>query len=375
VTALGLLAILGLVLANAYFVATEFALVAVRRSQVQLWVAEGRRGAAAASRAIQHLDDAIAATQLGITLASIGLGFLGEPALARVLAPPLAAAGLGSLVAVHGLAVVVAFSIVTFLHVVVGELAPKALALDRPGEVALACARPLLVFARVFRPVLVVMNGAGNALVRGLGVRPAGQSGRVHSPQELQLLVSEAGREGRIRSDAARMLDNVFRMSQKRVRDVMVPRERVLAVPRTIREQDLLDLILEEGYTRLPVYDGGLDKVVGVLHTKDLLHLFAQKHVVVLADAIRPHDEISPDLSIADALRRFRREHRHLAVVREPEGPLLGIVTLEDVLEAIVGEIEDEHDPPPPKEPLEEYPRQAGAALTPRGTAPERSKP
>ena len=142
----------------------------------------------------------------------------------------------------------------------------------------------------------------------GLGVRPAGQSGRVHSPQELQLLVSEAGREGRIRSDAARMLDNVFRMSQKRVRDVMVPRERVLAVPRTIREQDLLDLILEEGYTRLPVYDGGLDKVVGVLHTKDLLHLFAQKHVVVLADAIRPHDEISPDLSIADALRRFRRE-------------------------------------------------------------------
>jgi len=349
-TALGLLAIFALVLANAYFVATEFALVAVRRSQVQLWVAEGRRGAGAAARAIHHLDDAIAATQLGITLASIGLGFLGEPALARLVEPLLAAVGLDSFAAVHGFAVAVAFSIVTFLHVVVGELAPKALALDRPGEVALACARPLLVFARVFRPVLVVMNGAGNALVRGFGVRPAGHSGRVHSAQELQLLVSEAGEAGRILPDAARMLDNLFGISQKRVRDVMVPRERVLAVPRTIGEGALLDLILEEGYTRLPVYDGGLDKVVGVLHSKDLLHLYTKQRVVVLADAIRPHDEMRPDLSIADALRRFRRDHRHLALVREPDGPLLGIVTLEDVLEEIVGEIEDEHDAPPKAE-------------------------
>jgi CBS domain containing-hemolysin-like protein len=347
VTAFALLALLALVLANAYFVATEFALVAVRRSEVQLWVAEGRRGAAAAGRAIQHLDDAIAATQLGITLASIGLGFLGEPALARLAEPVLAAAGVDGFVAVHGVAVALAFAVVTFLHVVVGELAPKALALDRPGEVALACARPLLVFARVFRPVLVVMNGAGNALVRGLGVRPAGHSGRVHSPQELQLLVSEAGEAGRIVPDAALMLDNLFRLSTRRVRDVMVPRERVLAVPRTIGEDALLDLILEEGYTRLPVYDGGLDKVVGVLHTKDLLHLHTKQRVVVLADAIRPHDELRPDLPIVDALRRFRRDHRHLAIVREPDGPLLGIVTLEDVLEEIVGEIEDEHDLPP----------------------------
>ena len=171
---LGIAAIGALILANAYFVASEFALVAVRRSQVQLWVAEGRRGAASTARAIEHLDDAIAATQLGITLASIGLGFLGEPALARVIDPLLAAAGVDSFVAVHGLAVALAFALVTFLHVVVGELAPKAIALDRPGEVALLCARPLLVFGRIFRPVLVVMNGAGNALVRLLGIPPAG---------------------------------------------------------------------------------------------------------------------------------------------------------------------------------------------------------
>ena len=342
---------MGLILANAYFVATEFALVAVRRSQVQVWLAEGRRGAASASRAIASLDDAIAATQLGITLASIGLGFLGEPVLARLIDPLLASVGVEGFVAVHGLAVAIAFSIVTFLHVVAGELAPKALALDRPGEVALACARPLLVFGRIFRPVLVLMNGAGNALVRLLGVPPAGHSGRVHSARELQLLVSESSDAGEIRPDAARMLDNVFRISQKRVRDVMVPRERVLAIPRTIGDERLLDLLREEGYTRLPVYEGDLDKIVGVLHTKDLFHLYARERVVVLADAIRPYTEMAPDVSLADALRRFRRERRHLAVVREPDGPVLGLATLEDVLEEIVGEIEDEHDEPPPAGP------------------------
>ena len=343
---LGIAAIGALILANAYFVASEFALVAVRRSQVQLWVAEGRRGAASTARAIEHLDDAIAATQLGITLASIGLGFLGEPALARVIDPLLAAAGVDSFVAVHGLAVALAFALVTFLHVVVGELAPKAIALDRPGEVALLCARPLLVFGRIFRPVLVVMNGAGNALVRLLGIPPAGHGGKVHSPQELALLVRESEAAGAIRPYAASMAGNLFRLSQKRVRDVMVPRARVLAVPRTIDPEALLDLLREEGFTRIPVYDGDLDRIVGVLHTKDLFHLYAKQRVVALADATRPHVEVKPDGSLADTMRLLRRERRHLAVVREPDGPVLGLVTLEDILEEIVGEIEDEHDEP-----------------------------
>src|SRR5499426_2849679 len=160
--ALGLAAVPALVLANSYFVATEFALVAVRRSQVKLWVEAGRLGAAAVATAKDRLDDAIAATQLGITIASIGLGWLGEPALAQLLAPGLAALGIEGSRAVHGVATAIAFSAITFLHVVVGELAPKAIALDRPGQVALFCAGPLLVFGRVFRVVLVVMNGAGN---------------------------------------------------------------------------------------------------------------------------------------------------------------------------------------------------------------------
>jgi CBS domain containing-hemolysin-like protein len=341
---LGLLAIFALILGNAYFVATEFALVAVRRSQVQIWVSEGRRGAAATARALDHLDDAIAATQLGITLASIGLGFLGEPALARLLRPLVAQFGADSRIAAHGVAVGVAFALVTFLHVVVGELAPKALALDRPGPVALFCARPLLWFGTAFRPVIHVMNRAGNLLVRAIGVPPAGHGENTHSAAELALLVREAGDAGQLRSDAAQMLGNVFRIGDERVADVMIPRNQVRAIPRNIAMEPLLDLIREEGFTRFPVYDGALDNVVGVLHAKDVFYLHSLSLLVILDDALRPHQEIAPDVSLSDALRLFRRERRHLAVVRGPDGLVQGIITLEDVLEQIVGAIEDEQD-------------------------------
>jgi CBS domain containing-hemolysin-like protein len=345
-TALGLVAIAALILLNAYFVATEFALVAVRRSQVQIWLSEGRPGAVPAARAIDRLDDAIAATQLGITLASIGLGFLGEPALARTIEPMLVALGADSWIAIHGAAIAVAYALVTFLHVVVGELAPKALALDRPGPVALACAQPLLWFSAAFRPLIHVMNRAGNALVRVLGVPPASHGENVHSASELALLVREAGDAGELRSDAAQMVGNVFRISDKCVADVMVPRERVKAVSRDIAMDDLLEWIREEGFTRFPVYDGTLDHVVGVLHAKDVFYLHSLAQLVILDDALRPHIEIAPDTSLADALRLFRRERRHLAVVRGEDSRVQGIITLEDVLEQIVGSIEDEQDAP-----------------------------
>jgi CBS domain containing-hemolysin-like protein len=346
----GLLVIAALLLANAYFVATEFALVAVRRTQIKLWVSEGRRGASAAAHAIEHLDDAIAATQLGITIASIGLGFVGEPALARMISPMLATAGFGSFfpVAVHTVAIAIAFILITFLHVVVGELAPKAIALDYPGRVALLCARPLLMFGRVFRLVLWLMNGAGNRLVRLLGVKPASRQTSVHSSEELSLLVTESRKAGKIRPYAGRILGNVFRISRTSVRDVMVPRDQMLAIEKNIDPDALLDLLRGSGFTRLPVYSETVDNIIGILHTKDLFHVYARERVVILNDAIRPVTSISPDLSVVDALRSFRRGRRHLAVVRDGDGPVLGVVTLEDVLEEIVGEIEDEHDQPTP---------------------------
>ncbi len=344
---LGLLAVAILVLANGYFVATEFALVAVRRSQIQIWLAEGRRGAQAASHATEHLDDAIAATQLGITIASIGLGWVGEKVVSSLLAAPLGWLGIESVVALHSIATVIAFMLITFLHVVVGELAPKAIALQRPGEVALLFAQPLLVFGRVFRWILVAMNGTGNALVRLAGF-DAISGHHVHSAEELRLLVSEAHAAGAIRPEQGRILGKVFRSASKRVRDVMVPRERIFAIPIGTDPDSLLDRLREEGYTRLPVYDGDIDRVVGILHTKDLFHLYARTRLVLLSDAIRPAIEIRPDAEIVEALRLFRRGRRHMALVREVTGRVLGLVTLEDVLEELVGEIEDEHDDPTP---------------------------
>jgi len=340
----GLVAIAALVLMNAYFVATEFALVAVRSTQIEIWVAEGRRGAQSAAEAIEHLDDAFAACQFGITMASIALGFLGEPVLAHVIAPMLGVVGISSPAVVHSVAVALAFSIVTFLHVVIGELAPRALALDRPGPVALACARPLLVFGRVFRPVLWVLNNSGNLLARALGIRPASESGDVHTAEELSMLVAESRAAGEIRPYAGRMLGNVFRLGRTRLRDVMVPREKVVAIERGIDSDALLDLIKESGFTRIPVYDGTLDHVIGILHTKDLFQVYADRRVVILEDAIRDATFFPSDLSMVNALRRFRQSRQHLAIVRDEGGPVIGILTLEDVLEQIVGDIEDEHD-------------------------------
>jgi putative hemolysin len=344
---LGLLAVFILVLANGYFVATEFALVAVRRSQIHVWVAEGRRGAQAASDAIERLDDAIAATQLGITIASIGLGWVGESVVSSLLAAPLGWLGIESVVALHTIATLIAFALITFLHVVVGELAPKAIALQRPGEVAVLFAQPLLVFGRMFRWILVAMNGAGNALVRLAGFE-AISGHHVHSAEELLLLVSEAHAAGAIRPEQGRILGKVFRSAGKRVRDVMIPRERIFSIPISTDPETLLDRLREEGYTRLPVHDGDLDRVVGILHTKDLFHLYAKTRLVLLPDAIRPAIEIRPDAEIADALRMFRRGRRHMALVREVTGRVVGLLTLEDVLEELVGEIEDEHDDPTP---------------------------
>jgi CBS domain containing-hemolysin-like protein len=343
---LGLVGVGVLVLTNAYFVATEFALVAVRRSQLKLWVQAGKRGAPAAARAVERLDDAIAATQFGITLASLGLGWIGEPAVTALLEPLLTAVGVATPRLMHSISVGVGFSAITFLHVVVGELAPKALALDRPGPVALWCSGPLLVFAQIFRPLLVVMNGAGNGVVRLFGVKRAQSSHAIHSPEELSLLVDEASEAGAIRADTGRLLGNVFRLARTRVRDVMVPRDRIFTVERTMPIESLLEEVREQGYTRIPVCAGGLDRVIGVLHAKDLFHLYAERGLFVLDDLLRGMGEIPPDLSVLEALRRFRRRRAHIAVVREPGGPVLGMVTLEDVLEEIVGEIEDEHDVP-----------------------------
>lgn len=360
-TAAGLIAVPGLVALNGFFVAAEFALVAVRKTRIEELVGRGAAGARAARDAITHLDRTIAATQLGITLASIALGWVGEPALARLVEPVVAvalpAAWVGA--AAHAVAFVLAFGLITFMHVVFGELIPKTLALQSPDRTALWVAAPLNVFVRLTRPFVALLNGTGNLVLRWCGYPPAGSEGNVHSVEELSLLVGETQESGVISAQQAEFARKVFTLSGRRVADCMVPRGRMAALALGTPPDRVLDAVRSGAHTRMPVYDGDLDNVVGIVNTKDLFHLYSLRGLVTLEDALYPPLFVAPDRCVADALELFRRERRPLAVVRDAAGKVLGLITMEDVLEQIVGPIEDEHDRPVPRLRLRRRPRPA----------------
>ena len=330
---------------NGFFVAAEFSLVTVRWTRVDQLVEEGKFGAIAVREAVERLDDAIAATQLGITCASLALGWIGEPALAHLIEPVFhALPGFWGPAATHAVAVTIAFATITFLHVVLGELAPKAIALQRAEDVALLVAGPLLAFGRVTRPFLKVMNGSGNWVVRMLRLPPLTARHTVHSVDELSMLINETREAGAIPEDQASYVRNVFELADKTVRDVMVPREKVVTIPVHASEEEVLELARDTAHTRMPVWEGDANNIVGIVNTKDLFHLFSLKGLVILMDAMYPPLFVSPEQSVARLLRIFRREHRPMAVVRDANSQFLGIITLEDILEEIVGDIEDEHD-------------------------------
>ena len=347
VSGLGVLAVPLLVLLNAFFVAAEFALVAVRRTRVDEMVNHRRVGATAVKRAIEHLDDAIAATQLGITLASLALGWIGEPLVARLLVGLFEfLPEMGSWIAAHTVATIIAFSLITFLHVILGELAPKAIALQRPDAVSLWVAQPLMWFSAVMRPFIALMNGSGNGVVRLLGFKPISGSEMVHSVEELALIIEETRRAGVLPRDQAEYVRNVFRLPAKRVRDCLVARDRMAALELHMPEEKILEQVRAGAHTRMPVYDGDLDNIVGIVNTKDLFHLFSLRGMVVLDDAMYLPIFVEPDRPISEVLHQFRRRRRPMAIVRDADGKTLGLITLEDIVEEIVGEIEDEHDPP-----------------------------
>jgi CBS domain containing-hemolysin-like protein len=349
-TVLGLIAIPLLVALNGFFVAAEFALVAVRKTRVEELVNQGVSRAEAVGDAILHLDRTIAATQLGITLASIALGFVSEPALASLLQPMLTFLPENvAFVTRHGVAVFIAFSLVTFLHVVFGELMPKAIALQTPDKTALIIAPPLNLFSRLSRPVVSAMNGTGNWLLRQIGYTPSGTEGHVHSVEELRMLVEGTEEAGLLDEDQAEFVLNVFALTDKTVGDCMVPLDRMIALPLNAPPDKVLEVARLGAHTRMPVYDGTVDNVVGIVNTKDLFFLFSTSGVVVVEDALYPATFLDPDEPVANAFRLFRKSHRPMAVVRDPEGKVRGLITMEDVLEEIVGEIEDEHDVRVPK--------------------------
>ncbi len=335
-----LAAVLALVVANGFFVAAEFSIVAVRKTRVDQLVAEGHRGARAVRRAVTSPDSYIAATQLGITMASLGLGWIGEPAVASIIQPSLGFLPVTlAVTTAHSVAVAIAFAIVTALHIVLGELAPKTIALERSEATALLVVKPTELFMRLFSPFIRLLNGTGRAVVRALGLRSKGRHGMVHSEEELKMLVTASQEAGVLEEGEEQMLHRVFGFADLTAGQVMVPRTELVAVAAAAPRQALIDVISRGGYSRVPVYRTSLDDVVGILHVVDLLKPVEQGGPISAAALAREALTVPETLAADEVLAEMRRRGVREALVIDEHGGTAGMVTFESLMERIVGDL------------------------------------
>jgi magnesium and cobalt exporter, CNNM family len=337
-TFLELLAVAALILLNAFFVAAEYGLVTARRTRLRELEAEGNRRARAVLTITAQPPRFIAAMQLGVTLTSLGIGAVGETVLKDLFDPWMATI----------LAIVFAFLIITFLHVVIGELVPKGVALQYSERVALAVSAPVRGFFVLFGPLIWVLQKTTELILRALGLEPPGADGDVHSEAELRMLLDRSQRHGEIEEGEQQMISKVFDFGDKEAADVMVPRPEVVALSIDLPPEEALEAVMESPYTRYPVYRESLDEIVGILHVRDLFAALMDRGIeqVRIEDLLRNAYFVPETKDLASLLAEFRAQNLHLAIVLDEYGAMEGIVTLEDLLEEIVGEIEDEFDLP-----------------------------
>lgn len=334
-----------LLLTNGFFVASEFALVNVRQTKMAQLAKDGNKTAELVCQEIEHLDKYIAAVQLGITIASIGLGWVGEATLASVLEPLLDwLPYIEKTVAVHTVATGIAFFVITFMHVVIGELMPKSIALQYPERTALFIANPMKHIASLFKPFIYLLNGFGNALLRLIHISPATSSHSVHTPEEIGMIIDASYNEGILNETEKDMLQNIFKFSDKDAKQVMVPRPDMVAIPMDITFEELEEIILNNQYTRYPVYNEDLDHVLGLLHVKDLYAMTANKNEFDIKSMLREVKFFPETVSLDKLVRDFKINKIQMAVIVDEFGGTSGLITLEDILEEIVGEVQDEFD-------------------------------
>jgi CBS domain containing-hemolysin-like protein len=338
--AVQLVAALSLVLLNGFFVAAEFSLARARITRLDQ-LAESSSAAVLAREQVRHIDRYLAACQLGITLASLGLGWLGEPAFAHLLQPAFSAAGLGD-GSSNLTGVILAFIIITVLHVVVGELAPKTVAIQRAEATALSIARPLEWFRVLFAPFIQLMNGAGNALVRALGVEPASERELDSTPEDLQILIAQSEEGGAIEPEEADMLEGVFGLQGSLTRDIMTPRPEVTTLQADTPVRAALVEALATRHSRFPVLNG--DGVLGIVHLSQLARGLLENEEMPVRELAGPALFVPETQPVDDLLRQMQARRASMAVVLDEYGDFAGVVTIEDVIEEIVGEIDDERD-------------------------------
>jgi CBS domain containing-hemolysin-like protein len=342
-TAFNLLLVVFLVLANGFFVASEFSLVGVRRSRIAALAEGGNKGAQRLLRLIDHLNAYISATQLGITLSSLALGWIGEPAIAHLLEAPLK--GRVSETLLHTISFTIAFTIITFLHIVLGELAPKTLALERAEKTALAIAWPMEMFYKIFQWPIRLLDWAGTRTVRLFGLRPSGDHASIYTADELRQLIDISHHSGHLKAEESKLMNRVFDFADTEVKEAMIPRTAVSALPLSTTLEAAKLAFRTVGYSRMPIYRERLDDVVGIVYRRDLEPYLENPDLPFnLKEVMHPPMFIPDTARLGSVLKTMKSTRTHMACVVDEHGGIEGIITLEDLLEEIVGEINDEFD-------------------------------
>ncbi|WP_282035195.1 hemolysin family protein [Metabacillus indicus] len=346
-TTINLLLIALLIALTAFFVATEFAIVKVRSSRIDQLIAEGRKGSLAAKKVTTHLDEYLSACQLGITITALGLGWLGEPTVEKLLHPLFERFDINETMT-HILSFGIAFAIVTFLHVVIGELAPKTVAIQKAEAVTLVFATPIIWFYRLMFPFIWFLNGSARILVGLFGLKPASEHEEAHSEEELRILLSESYKSGEINKNELKYMNNIFAFDERVAKEIMVPRTDIVSISIDDSFEHIFEIVRNENYTRYPVVDGDKDNIKGFINIKELLTAAVmtkqEPNTLKIADYINPVINVIETIAIHDLLVKMQKERTHMAVLIDEYGGTSGLVTAEDILEEIVGEIRDEFD-------------------------------
>lgn len=344
-TIINLVLIAILIAFTAFFVSYEFAIVKVRSTRIDQLVAEGNKNAIVAKKIITNLDEYLSACQLGITVTALGLGWLGEPTVEHLLHPLFVQLNLPES-ASSILSFLIAFSSVTFLHVVVGELAPKTVAIHKAEAVTLIFARPMMFFYKVMYPFIKTLNGSARLVTGLFGLKPASEHESAHSEEELQLIISESYKSGEINQSEFKYVNNIFEFDDRIAKEIMVPRTEIVAFDRSQTLEECLEVVKEENYTRYPVIDGEKDNIVGMINMKEVLtdYISGINLNTPIEKYIRPVIQVIESIAIHDLLVKMQKDRMHMAILMDEYGGTSGLVTVEDILEEIVGEIRDEFD-------------------------------
>lgn len=342
-TVFNLLLVMFLVFLNGFFVAAEFAIVKVRSSRIDMLVHDGHTKAKLAKRMVDNLDAYLSVTQLGITLASLGLGWVGEPAVAKMIDPLVFKLGLGADVS-HTISFAVAFSFITAMHIVLGELVPKSLAIQKSENVSMWVALPMIAFYRLMYPAVWVLNHVANWILRQVGIHVASESEAVHTEEEIRILMEESHKHGYINKTELMFVDNIFDFAERNVREVMIPRTDMICLYAEDSFEDNVKVALEEHLTRYPICDEDKDNIIGFLHIKDLLRALNTGQKPDIRSLARQVMAVPESMPISNLLRLLQKHRAQLAIVVDEYGGTAGMVTVEDILEEIVGEIQDEFD-------------------------------